>query len=181
MSGVTNSHILKNIVYGCGGSGTSVASGNIQELIPGNSTIVGNVITNFSRIRRTYQPAIGFNSVGLYVAHNNISHCPHTGIQGGGNNNLFEYNTIDHCTYESVDVGAFYVGRSWSQRGNVVQYNTFKNIKSTEKLAQASCSQNAFYLDDQMSGWNFTNNVIINATTGVLVGGGRHNNIQNNL
>ena len=44
------------------------------------------------------------------------------------------------------------VGRSWSQRGNVVRFNTFDTIRPTEKLAQASCSQNAFYLDDQMSG-----------------------------
>jgi hypothetical protein len=32
-----------------------------------------------------------------------------------------------------------------------------------------------------MSGWHFHDNVIINATTGVLIGGGRRNNISNNL
>ena len=40
------------------------------------------------------------------------------------------------------------VGRSWSQRGNVVRFNTFDTIRPTEKLAQNSCSQNAFYLDE---------------------------------
>ena len=180
-SAVTNTVIGNNVIYGCGGSGASVASGNIKLLISGNSSIVNNTITNFSRVRRTYQPAIGFDSVGLYVANNNISHGPHACIQGGGNNNLFEYNTITHCTFESVDVGAFYVGRSWSQRGNVARYNTFSNIRSNEKLAQESCSQNAFYLDDEMSGWVFDSNTIINATTGVLLGGGRRNSITNNL
>ena len=95
-------------------------------------------------------------------------------------NNLFEHNHVKQCTYETVDVGAFYVGRSWSQRGNVARYNTFQNIRSHEKLAQASCSQNAFYLDDQISGWKFYGNTVVNATTGVLIGGGRRNLISNN-
>ena len=55
------------------------------------------------------------------------------------------------------------------------RYNTFDTIRATERLAQESCSQNAFYLDDQMSGWEFYGNTIINATTGVLLGGGRRN------
>ena len=180
MSVVTNSNVEKNTVYGCGGSGISVNSGNIKTLIKGNSSVVGNVISNFSRIRRTYQPGIGFDSVGLHVVDNNISFGPHACIQGGGNDNVFEHNRLSHCTYETVDVGAFYIGRSWSQRGNVARYNTFDTIRSTEKLAQASCSQNAFYLDDQMSGWIFSGNTIINATTGVLLGGGRNNIITNN-
>ena len=181
MSDVTNSHVLNNVVYGCGGSGISIQSGSIQSLEHGNSSVVNNDIANFSRIRRTYQPGIEFNSVGLYVAFNNISHCPHAGIQGGGNDNVFEFNRINHCTYETVDVGAFYIGRSWSQRGNIARHNTFETIRSTERLAQASCSQNAFYLDDQMSGWTFESNTIINASTGVLIGGGRRNKIINNI
>ena len=180
MSGVTNSHVTNSIVYGCGGTGISMTTGNIQTLASGKSSVVRNLISNFSRIHRTYQPGIGFNSVGLYVAHNNISDGPHACLQGGGNDNIFEHNHIEQCTYETVDVGAFYVGRSWSQRGNVARYNKFQNIRSHEKLAQASCSQNAFYLDDQMSGWEFYGNTIVNATTGVLIGGGRRNIISNN-
>ena len=56
-----------------------------------------------------------------YIANNTISDQPHTSITGGGNDNLFEYNTIKHSCYETIDTGAFYVGRSWSQRGNVVR------------------------------------------------------------
>ena len=56
-------------------------------------------------------------------------------------------NSIHHASYECTDTGAFYIGRSWSQRGNVVRYNLFDTVRPTEKLAQASCSQNAFYLD----------------------------------
>ena len=66
---------------------------------------------------------------------------------------------------------------SYSERS---RFNHFEDIRPTEKLAQASCSQNAFYLDDQMSGYDFYGNTIINATTGVLLGGGRRNRIHSN-
>lgn len=126
-------------------------------------------------------PGVGFNGVGIYVARNRIEHGPHTGITGGGCNNLFEYNHLSHLTFETVDVGAFYVGRSWAQRGNVARFNVFDTIRSTERLSQASCSQNAFYLDDEMSGWTFgPGNTIINSTQGVLLGGGRDNVIRDN-
>jgi len=72
------------------------------------------------------------------------------------------------------------IWRSWAQRGNIARFNTFDTIRPTERLAQASCSQNAFYLDDQMSGWEFHGNLIINSTTGVLIGGGRRNKIHGN-
>eukprot|EP01043_Picozoa_sp_COSAG02_P000046 COSAG02_NODE_1_length_108762_cov_456.708287_46_plen_93_part_00 len=56
---------------------------------------------------------------------------------------------LRHICYETVDTGAFYIGRSWAQRGNTVRFNTFDTVRATERLAQKSCSQNAFYLDDR--------------------------------
>lgn len=37
---------------------------------------------------------------------------------------------------------------SWSERGNVVRFNSFDTIRSTERLAQLDSSQNAFYLGE---------------------------------
>jgi hypothetical protein len=65
----------------------------------------------------------------LKVANNTLTHAPHTAITGGGNDHLFEYNTISHACFECTDTGAFYVGRSWSQRGNIVRYNVFDTIR----------------------------------------------------
>jgi hypothetical protein len=169
-----------NTVFGCGTAGISLISGDVTTLTRGNTSAVGNMLHDCSRIVRTYTPGIGFSGVGMYVANNTIMHQPHTSITGGGNDNLFEFNHIEHSCFETVDTGAFYVGRSWSQRGNVVRFNTFDTIRPTEKLAQASCSQNAFYLDDQMSGYDFYGNTVKNATTGVLLGGGRRNRIHSN-
>eukprot|EP00039_Didymoeca_costata_P013068 m.193312 g.193312 ORF g.193312 m.193312 type:complete len:730 (-) comp15666_c0_seq7:2429-4618(-) len=177
----SNVNILNNTVHGCGNAAIDVGGGDRQSLTSANNTAFGNTVYDFSRLCRTYNPGIGFDGVGLYVGYNNISDGPHTCILGGGNNNLFEYNTITHCSYECTDTGAFYTGRSWSQRGNVARFNTFDTIRATERLAQKSCSQNAFYLDDEMSGWEFYGNIIKNSTTGVLLGGGRHNKVHGNV
>lgn len=57
---------------------------------------------------------------------------------------MAEHNVLRHICYETVDTGAFYIGRSWAQRGNTVRFNTFDTVRATERLAQKSCSQNAF-------------------------------------
>jgi parallel beta-helix repeat protein len=167
-------------VFGCGGSGIHLTAGDIHTLEHGNTSAVLNDVSGYSRICRTYQPAIEFQGVGMYVANNTLTDGPHCAISGGGNDNLFEFNRISHMSYECTDTGAFYVGRSWAQRGNVARYNHFDTIRPTERLAQKSCSQNAFYLDDQMSGWEFYGNTIVNSSTGVLLGGGRDNKIYDN-
>jgi parallel beta-helix repeat protein len=61
-----------------------------------------------------------------------------------------------------------------------VRNNLFDGVGATERLAQKSCSQNAFYLDDEMSGYQFYNNTIKNAAVGILLGGGRDNSITHN-
>ena len=96
----------------------------------------------------------------------------------GGCDNLFEQNTMEHVCFETADASGFYVGRSWVQRGNVVRHNTFRHIRATTRLGSIAagapcCQQVAFYLDDEISGFDFYGNTIENAGLGVLLGGGR--------
>ena len=180
ITGNRGSSVTNSKVWGCGLRGIGIACGDTATLEHGNCRVVGNEISNFSRIVRTYQPAVGFSGVGHYIANNTATNGPHTAMQGSCNDCIFEFNSISHMCFECTDTGAFYVGRSWSQRGNVARYNVFDTIRPTERLAQKSCSQNAFYLDDQMSGWEFYGNTIRNATVGFLLGGGRRNLIHDN-
>jgi len=78
------------------------------------------------------------------------------------------------------DSGAFYTGRSWIDRGNILRDNVFENIFMREPIHLGWPSVQGVYLDDQMSGWQIENNTFINCSTGVLVGGGRRNVVQNN-
>jgi hypothetical protein len=50
-------------------------------------------------------------------------HCKlRANTEGPGANNLFEYNTLDKCSYESSDTGAFYtcgqMANAFVNRGN---------------------------------------------------------------
>ena len=67
-----------------------------------------------------------------------------------GNDCLFEYNSLSDLCYEVTDSGAFYTGRSWIDRGNVVRHSTFRNIVTTEKVYLGYPSVQAIYLDDQV-------------------------------
>jgi len=67
-----------------------------------------------------------------------------------GNDCLFEYNTISGLCYEATDTGAFYTGRNWIDRGNIIRHSTFENIRMTEKTVLGAMSVQAIYLDDQV-------------------------------
>jgi hypothetical protein len=113
--------------------------------------------------------------VGITVAHNEIGHGPHNGVQLSGNENLIEFNHIHHVCTETGDVGAFYMGRDWTCRGNVVRFNHFHD---TGGVGMGSM---AVYLDDCASGTTIYGNVFRGCTRAAFVGGGRDNLIENNI
>ncbi|XP_065903276.1 uncharacterized protein [Dysidea avara] len=163
---------------GCGG--IDVSGGDQKSLTRGNNLLTKCSISHYANWKRTYQPAIGWSGVGNNFTFNYISDAPHTGILGGGNDCLFEYNTISGLCYEATDTGAFYTGRNWIDRGNVIRYSTFENIKMTEKTVLGAMSVQAIYLDDQMSGYEIYNNTFKNCYVGTFIGGGRHNHVHHN-
>ena len=104
----------------------------------------------------------------------------------------------DLC-YETTDAGAFYSGRSWIDRGNIVAYNYFISIKTTENVFLGFPSVQAIYLDDQvgegifrggrlflsfgmykMSGYKIFNNTFVDCHCGTFIGGGRRNEVYYN-
>ena len=80
---------------------------------------------------------------------------------------------------ETHDVGAFYLGRNYTERGNVVRYNYFHHLGregvKAEDLVQA------VYLDDCASGTLVYGNVFYRAGRAAMIGGGRDNTIENNI
>lgn len=121
-------------IYGTGCAASSVYGGDLATLTPSGLLVANNSMHHYARIVRTYNAAISwFGTVGGVFSGNTMAHAPHNGMLGGGALNLFEGNTFDTLLYEATDSGSFYVGRSWTQRGNVVRGNTFRNIRATEK------------------------------------------------
>ena len=122
--------------------------------------------------RRTYTPALQLEGVGNRVVGNTFDHSPHNAILLSGNDHLIEGNDIHSVAMETGDVGAYYLGRDWTERGNTVRGNFFHNLGVGDV--------NAVYLDDCASGSIITGNVIREAHRGVMIGGGRDNLVAGN-
>ncbi|NLX14114.1 MAG: right-handed parallel beta-helix repeat-containing protein [Phycisphaerales bacterium] len=174
---------LRHQVTGCdidqiGDSGITLEGGDRNTLTPCGHTAVNNHIHNYSRIRRTYRSAVSVVGVGCRVAHNLIHDAPHMALGLIGNDHVFEYNEVYNVCLETDDAGAFYMGRDWTARGNVIRYNYFHHLGPPSTLLHGT---QGIYLDDWSSGTTVYGNVCYKMYMGVLVGGGRNNTVENNI
>lgn len=176
INGGVNNGISSCDIHDISSGGIRLTGGDRRTLTPANNFAVNNHIYNLSSWIRTYQPAITITGVGNRIAHNEIHDAPHAAIILNGNEHIIEYNDIYRVAQETRDVGAFYMGRDWTQRGNIVRYNYFHELGSS-----GDQDVNAIYLDDWSSDTQIYGNVIYKVGLGVKIGGGRDNIVRNNL
>ena len=168
-------------VIGCdihqtGEGGVILNGGDRPTLIPAAHYVENNHIHGFGRLFRTYRPAVNISGVGNRIAHNRIHDGPHNAIQLHGNDHVIEYNEIYDVCYETGDVGAFYMGRDWTERGIVIRHNYFHDIQGPGLHGAM-----AVYLDDAASGITVYGNVFYRAARAAFIGGGRDNVVENNI
>lgn len=180
--GATESGVQSCDISATGDGGIVLDGGDRKTLTSGRLFAVNNHIHHTSRLRRTYTPAVSLNGVGCRVANNRIHDLPHTAIQGGGNDHLIEYNEVYRVCQETGDAGAFYMGRDFTQRGNVVRYNYFHDLRGGALEGQTGFTEvMAVYLDDCFSGVLVYGNLFVRAGRSAMIGGGRDNTIENNI
>jgi hypothetical protein len=165
-------------VAGCNiastGDGAILLSGGDRgKLIPSGHYAASNHIRDFSRWSRTYRPAVQFSGVGASAVNNLIHHGSHDAIQLSGNDHLIQLNDIHTVAMETADVGAFYMGRDFTMRGNAIKNNFFHNVGDGDV--------NSVYLDDCASGTSVYGNLFHRAGRSTFIGGGRDNTVENNL
>lgn len=173
----------KHMVYGCdiyeiGSTGIDISAGDRKTLTPAGHLIENCHIHHFSQTISTYAPAVNLDQgVGQVVRNNLIHDSPHTAILFmHGNDHLIEYNEIHSVCYETRDCGAIYTGRDWTTHGNCVRFNFIHHIMGPEKEEQYG-----IYLDDAASGIELYGNILYKCATGMEIGGGRWNRIENNV
>ena len=180
-TGITIHQGTRHGVIGCdidqtGEGGISLVGGDRKTLTPAGHVAENNHIHHYARLIRTYRPAIGLTGVGHRLSHNLIHDAPHTAILLHGNDHLIEFNEIHHVCEETGDVGAFYLGRDWTERGNTVKHNYFHDIKGPGLHGAMSV-----YLDDAASGTTIYGNLFHKASRAAFIGGGRDNIVENNI
>ena len=162
-------------IFNTGDGGLSLSGGDRPSLTPARHRATNNHIHHMGQWSRCYQPGINLAGVGHRASHNLIHHGPHNAIQLHGNEHIIEYNHIHHVCRETGDVGAFYMGRDWTERGHILRHNFFHH---TQGIGMGSM---AVYLDDCASGVTLFGNIFYQCTRAVFIGGGRNNRIENNI
>ncbi len=163
-------------IYNIGDGGMIINGGDRKTLARADNFAINNDIHHYSRINRTLRPAISLNGVGNRLANNYIHNAPHIGVYISGNDHVLEYNEVHSIAEETGDVGAFYIGRDWTQRGNIIRYNYFHDLQGPGRAGVM-----AVYLDDAASGTTVFGNVFYKAKRSVHVGGGHDNIVENNV
>ncbi len=158
--------------------GIKLYGGNLNTLTPGNNKVLNNTITNFSRLSKTYTDAIEVTGVGNKASHNKISDGEHLAMRFSGVDNEISYNEIFNVLKETDEAGAIYAGRSWTSRDNVVKYNYFHDLISTEETTMPICG---IMLDDHFSGVEIFGNIFSNVAGYGIKGTGRDLVISNNI
>lgn len=180
IGGGTDNGLVGCDIAGTGDGAITLQGGDRMTLTPAGNFVENCSISDFSRWVRTYQPGVLIGGVGNRISHNRIFDAPHSAIILGGNDHIIEFNEIFRVCRETGDAGAFYMGRDWTQRGNVVRFNYFHDLAKTEGL-QGYSEVISVYLDDWSSGTRVYGNVCVKAGQGVHLGGGRDNALENNV
>ncbi len=193
IDGGTHVRAVGNDICNTGRGGISLSGGDRKTLTPGRHEAVNNHIHHFAEIYQTYHCGVNVSGVANIVAHNLIHDAPHIGILLGGNDHIIEYNEIHHVCMEASDNGAFYMGRDWTQRGNIIRYNAFHDIYGFGLAGLAPDASGVYnyqapdgawgiYLDDCSSGTTILGNLFYRVPLcGVMIGGGRDNAVTNNV
>jgi len=177
----TDHRVARCHIHDTGDGGIELKAGDRRTLAPGRCQAVDNVIHHYSRWDRTYRPGVLVQGVGNRVAHCRIHDAPHNAILLGGNDHRIEFNEIFRVCTQTGDAGAFYMGRDFTERGNLVRFNLFRDIAQSIGQRDAFVEVMAVYLDDCASGTTVYGNLFVRAGRAAMIGGGRDNTIENNL
>jgi hypothetical protein len=128
-------------IHDIGSGAISLGGGNRVTLTPAGNFVENCRIHDFNRWDRTYRSAVNIDGVGNRVAHCEIYNAPGSAIYLHGNEHVIEYNEIHHVMMEGDDMGAFYMGRDPSERGNVIRYNHWHDLAVAHRTY-------CIYLDD---------------------------------
>jgi hypothetical protein len=179
-------------IHHVGAQGIEVSGGDRNTLQPSGNAIYNNHIHHVSTELLSSTPAIRLYGVGTKITHNLLEQGAGSAIIIAGNEHLIEKNEVHHFCLQASDCGAIYSGRNWSWRGNVIRYNYVHDI-SGYGLKSIDTAKNqvvyespkfavGIYLDDAVSGFVISGNIINNiGLRAIQIGGGRDNKIFNNF
>ena len=194
--GGSRNGVLSSDIYEVGRRGVLLGGGDRVSLTPAGNYVRNCHIHHMSKLLHTYAPGIQITGCGNLVQHNLIHDGPHMIMGLSGNDHLIEYNHMHHAMTITSHGGAFYCGRDFTARGNVIRYNNLHDVNGYG-IDRVDRQRGVFiysspvrslpgafgiHLDDQISGFHIHGNIFYRLAHGVIrAGGGRDIVIENNI
>jgi hypothetical protein len=164
--------------------GVRVQAGNRKTLESCEHFVENCHIYNFSRVDRTYTPAVHVHGVGLRVSHNRIHDSPGHGLRIDGNDHLVQFNRVFRVATETDDQGGLDTWGDSTYRGIVIQYNHWHDIGPRPRPG-LTCGGAGIRLDDGICGVLIYGNVFVRSSGGkfggIQIHGGKDNWVDNNV
>ena len=179
ISGGDNVVIRSCILTDTSETAAILTGGDRQTLQPSGHTIENSVLTGFGIDAWTYRPAVRMNGVGQRVTGSYIAGGAHAGITLSGNDHRIIGNELTGLVTKTDDAGAIYMSRDWTGRGQLIEGNYIHGLGGPHVADKRYVV--GVYLDDQFSGVTVQGNVFADVSTPILIGGGRDNQIVDNL
>lgn len=158
-------------IYNTGAGGVSLGGGDRKTLTPAGNYVLNCNIHHFNRLDRAYRAGVNIDGVGNRIAHCLIHDATGSAINLFGNDHVMEYNEVHHAILWAGDMGAFYMCRDSSQRGNVLRYNFFHH----------NGKDSTIYLDDYTCGVTIFGNLFYKTPWVVRLNMGHDNIVRNNI
>ena len=172
-------------VFGCsvtsmGCGGMRVNGGDRKTLTPGHHYVENCTVSDISRLKRTYTPAVLLDGYGNRIAHNQFERMPSSALRIEGNDQVIELNLIRNVVQESDDQGGLDCFGNPLFRGLVIRWNHWQDI-----TGGTHCGAAGVRLDDMISGVAIYGNIFERCGAvlfgGVQVHGGKENLVDGNL
>jgi hypothetical protein len=172
-------------VFGCrmetlGCGGVRMDGGDRKSLQPGRHFVENCTVTDISRLKRTYTPAVHLDGCGNRIAHNRFENMPSSALRIEGNDHLIELNLVRDVVKESDDQGGVDMFGNPLYRGVVFRWNRWSDIRGGTHNGAAGIR-----LDDMISGVVIHGNLFERCGAvifgGVQIHGGKDNLVDGNL
>lgn len=180
ISGGVNCGVYHCLLETLGCGGIDIAGGDRKTLVDARHFVAETTVREFSRIKRTYAPAVLATGCGMKFARCDFSRSSSSAMRLEGNEFLIEYSRFSNLVDESDDQGAIDVFFNPTYRGNIIRYNRWENI-----VGGTHCGAAAIRFDDMISGYTVFGNVFVHCGAvqfgAVQIHGGKENLIENNV
>lgn len=176
--------VVGNDIHDVGNLGIWLRGGDKETLAPGGHYADNNYLHHIG-VLNAHGHGIKIEGVGLRVSHNLMHDITRSGLFGGGNDCLVEYNHIRHDNLMTEDTAGYYNGGNWHVRGQIVRYNYVHDTLGYGRRGGKWITPNfawGIYLDDDESGTLVYGNIVARTTLGgVHIHAGRDNRVENNI